>query len=222
MQQSHVILGLEQQFEEAFSQESQRGISSLIEEINNHLDQNDQLTSYSTESRKGSENNIVKKNYIRIKRDKEKQIKFYEVVFEYFGVTKEKIKYNYGKSKNYISKKEIASMVEKRQKQLEEQKKQMKQEEEIKKKEEMKKKEEIKNVEEPKKVEQAKKNIIKGEISNNNKNYKTLIIPSLFVRSIPNGNLVSQIYLNLFELNQFQLNFNINNNYNYWNNNFNA
>ena len=75
-------------------------------------------------------------------------------------------------------------MVEKRQKQLEEQKKQMKQEEEIKKKEEMKKKEEIKNVEEPKKVELAKKNIIKGEISNNNKNYKTLIIPSLFVRSI--------------------------------------
>ena len=61
MQQSHVILGLEQQFEEAFSQESQRGISSLIEEINNHLDQNDQLTSYSTESRKGSENDIVKK-----------------------------------------------------------------------------------------------------------------------------------------------------------------
>ena len=223
MQQSHVILGLEQQFEEAFSQESQRGISSLIEEINNHLDQNDQLTSYSTESRKGSENNIVKKNYILIKRDKEKQVKFYEVVFEYFGATKEKIKYNYGKSKNYISKKEIASMVEKRQKQLEEQKKQMKQEEEeIKKKEEMKKKEEIKNVEEPKKVEQAKKNIIKREISNNNKNYKTLIIPSLFVRSIPNGNLVSQIYLNLFELNQFQLNFNINNNYNNWNNNFNA
>ena len=101
MQQSHVILGLEQQFEEAFSQESQRGISSLIEEINNHLDQNDQLTSYSTESRKGSENNIVKKNYIRMKRDKEKQVKFYEVVFEYFGATKEKIKYNYGKSKNY-------------------------------------------------------------------------------------------------------------------------
>ena len=216
MQQSHVILGLEQQFEEAFSQESQRGISSLIEEINNHLDQNDQLTSYSTESRKSSGNNIVKKNYIPIKRDKEKQVKFYEVVFEYFGATKEKIKYNYGKSKNYIPKKEIASMVEKRQKQLEEQKKQMKQEEEI------KKKEEIKNVEEPKKVELAKKNIIKGEISNNNKNYKTLIIPSLFVRSIPNGNLVSQIYLNLFELNQFQLNFNINNNYNYWNNNFNA
>ena len=108
MQQSHVILGLEQQFEEAFSQESQRGISSLIEEINNHLDQNDQLTSYSTESRKSSGNNIVKKNYIPIKRDKEKQVKFYEVVFEYFGATKEKIKYNYGKSKNYISKKEIA------------------------------------------------------------------------------------------------------------------
>ena len=113
-------------------------------------------------------------------------------------------------------------MVEKRQKQLEEQKKQMKQEEEIKKKEEMKQKEIIKNVEEPKKVELAKKNIIKGEISNNNKNYKTLIIPNLFVRSIPNENLVSQIYLNLFELNQFQLNFNINNNYNNWNNNFNA
>lgn len=159
MQQSHVILGLEQQFEEAFSQESQRGISSLIEEINNHLDQNDQLTSYSTESRKGSENNIVKKNYIRIKRDKEKQVKFYEVVFEYFGATKEKIKYNYGKSKNYISKKEIASMVEKRQKQLEEQKKQMKQEEEIKKKEEMKQKEEIKNVKEPKKLNKSKRTL---------------------------------------------------------------
>ena len=103
MQQSHVILGLEQQFEEAFPQESRRGISSLVEEINNHVDQNDQLTSYSTESRKCSENNIVKKNYIPIKRDKEKQVKFYEAVFEYFGVTKEKIMYDYGKSKNYKS-----------------------------------------------------------------------------------------------------------------------
>ena len=197
MEQSKLVLGHEPQSEELFSQQNQRGNPDLIEK----LEQDDQIMNNSTKNQTNTENNIGKK---------EKERKFYEIVFKFYGINEKKIKHDYGKSKNYISKKEIVTMVEKRQKQLEEQKKQMEQEEEIRK------------VEELKKIEQTKKNIIKGEIPYNNKNYKTLIIPSLFVGAITNGNLVSQIYLNLFELNQFQLNFNINNNYNNWNNNFNA
>ena len=204
MEQSQVLLGKEQQSDELFSQQNQGGNPDLIEKLN----RDEQIANNSTKNQTSSENNTYKKN----KKGKKKR-KFYEVVFKFYGINDEKIKHDYGKSKNYILKEEIASMVEKKQKQLEEQNKQMKQ------KEGMGRKEEIKEVGGLKKNQQIAKNVIKEELSSTKKNYKNLIIPFKFVGITTNQNSVYQIYQNLFEY--YEHNLNTNNNHKR-NNNFKA
>ena len=94
MQHSKVLLGKEQQSDELFSQQNQGGNPDLIEKLN----RDEQIANNSTKNQTSSENNTYKKN----KKVKKKR-KFYEVVFKFYGINEEKIKHDYGKSKNYKS-----------------------------------------------------------------------------------------------------------------------